>query len=63
MWRAAYIIGGYPLRSDRDRLCEMLNAEPIYIEATKDECIKRAEKERPKDWINYVNDWFSDYTE
>lgn len=60
-WRNAYIIGGYPLRTDRDRLCELLQAEPIYIDATEAECLKRAETERPEEWQEYIKDWFQKY--
>ena len=63
MWRNAYIIGGYPLRSDRDRLCDMLRATPIYIESTLDECLARAETERPDDWKEYIIRWFENYVE
>lgn len=63
MWRDAYIIGGYPLRSDRDRICNELRAEPIYIEATLDECLKRAETERPAEWKDFIRDWFDAYVE
>ena len=59
MWRNAYIIGGYPLRSDRDRLCELLRATPIYIEASKDECLARAQSD---EWKEFVEDWFDSYT-
>ena len=62
MWRNAYIIGGYPLKSDRDRLCDLLNADEVYIEATKEECLKRAETERPEDWKEYIERWFEDFT-
>lgn len=62
-WRNAWIIGGFPLRTDRDRLCDLLRAEPIYCEATIDECLARAEKERPGEWKEYIKRWFSDYTE
>ena len=62
-WRNAYIIGGYPLRSERDRLCEMLRATPIYIEATQAECLERAKRERPEDWKEYICNWFDSYTE
>ena len=62
-WRAAYIIGGYPLRTDRDRLCDLLGAEPIYIEATLEECLSRAETERPESWKQYIKDWFAAHTE
>ena len=59
MWRNAYIIGSYPLRSDRDRLCELLRATPIYIEASKDECLARAQSD---EWKEFVEDWFDSYT-
>lgn len=61
MWRNAYVIGGYPLRSDRDRLCEMLRAEPIFIDTPKEECLRRCETERPEGWKEYINDWFADF--
>ena len=57
-WRNAFVIGGYPLRSDRDRMCELLNAEPIYIEATKEECLLRAKND---DWKGYIEDWFDSF--
>ena len=60
MWRNAYVIGGYPLRTDRDRLCNLLNAQPIYIEATEKECIERAPNE---DWKDYIFEWFENFTE
>ena len=63
MWRNAYIIGGYPLRSDRDRLCDLLRATPIYIEATLEECLERSKTERPDVWADYIEDWFDSYTE
>ena len=60
MWRNAYIIGGYPLRTDRDRLCSLLRAEPIFIDETKEICLSRAEND---EWKNFVEDWFDSYTE
>lgn len=60
MWRNAYVIGTYPLRSDRDRLCDLLKAKPIYIEATKEECISRAIND---EWKEYIDNWYEDYSE
>lgn len=62
-WRNAYIVGGFPLRNDRDRLCDLLRAEPVYIQATKEECIERAIKERPDNWIGFINEWFENFVE
>jgi len=59
-WRNAYVIGGYPLRSDRDRLCSLLRAKPIYIEATREECLSRAKREL---WKDYIENWFEDFVE
>lgn len=60
MWRNAYVIGGYPLRTDRDRLCDLLRARPIYIEASKDECLSRAVNDK---WKNFVEEWFENFVE
>lgn len=60
-WRNAYIIGGYPLRTERDRLCEMLRAEPIFINTPREECLKRCEAERPEAWKDYINNWFAEF--
>lgn len=60
MWRNAFVIGGYPLRTDRDRLCNLLRAEPIYIEATKEECLARAQNE---EWKEFIEDWFENFVE
>ena len=56
-WRNAYVIGTYPVQSDRDRLCELLRAREVYINATLEECIERAPSE---EWKQFVRDWFDD---
>lgn len=60
MWRNAFVIGGYPLASDRERMCNLLGAKPIFIEATEQECLARAINE---DWKDYIFEWFESYTE
>lgn len=60
MWRNAYVIGGYPLASDRDRLCNLLGARPIFIDTDEQTCISRAKTE---EWKDYIYDWFDSYTE
>lgn len=59
-WRNAYIIGGYPLASDRDRLCNLLGARPVFIDTDENTCINRAKTE---DWKDYIHEWFDSYTE
>lgn len=58
-WRTAYVIGTYPLRTERDRLCGLLNATPIYIDTTEEECLSRAPN---KEWEQYIRDWFATFT-
>lgn len=60
MWRNAFVIGGYPLASDRERLCNLLGAKPIFIEATEQECLARAKTD---DWKDFILDWFDSFTE
>lgn len=61
-WRTAWIVGGYPLRTERDRLCNILRAETIYCEATMAECLARC-KDKPEAWRDYIAEWFDNYTE
>ena len=64
-WNNAYIIGGYPFQSDRERLIRELNAREIYIESTKSECIERLKYMNDRDfneWEGYINDWFEKFS-
>lgn len=54
-WKTAFVIGGYPLKMDRERLSDSLGAELIYIDTSKEECLSRAKNE---EWIKYINDWW-----
>lgn len=63
-WRNAYVIGGYPLSSERERLCKELGAREVFIDTTKEECIQRAEgmeKDSVEGWKKYVEEWFERY--
>lgn len=61
-WNNAYIIGGYPLISERERLCKELGAREIYIKATKEECMERLENcadgREKEEWEGYICKWF-----
>lgn len=60
MWSSAYIVGGYPLRSDRDRLCDLLGAVPIFIDTPEIVCLERAQTEQ---WQKFIYDWFDSFVE
>jgi 5-methylcytosine-specific restriction endonuclease McrA len=54
-WRNAYVIGGYPLRTERDRLCDRLGAEPVFLDEPQEVSTARYVNE---DWRGYVREWF-----
>lgn len=63
-WDNAYIVGGYPLISERERLCRMLGAREIYIESTREECLEKLralgkeDKRDKKLWEKFIDDWW-----
>lgn len=60
-WNTAYIIGGYPLQSERERLADSVGANKlIFIDTPKEVCLERA-KLKTDDWSKYVDDWFDKY--
>lgn len=64
-WNNAYVIGGYPLRSERERLCKELGAREVFIETSKDDCIERLDNREGIDkveWMQYIENWFSKYS-
>ena len=60
-WINAYIIGGYPMASERERLTSIYGAEEIFIDVSKEECLMRC-VDRPKEWTEYVETWFERYS-
>jgi len=62
-WVDAYVIGGYPDKYDRERTAKELNAELIYCESTKEECMERFYKSgKPEAWEGYIDTWWEKYT-
>lgn len=64
-WNNAYIIGGYPLQSERDRLTTELGARQIFIDTSKEECLARLAADSSRDsgeWTRYINDWWNNYS-
>lgn len=63
-WNNCYIVGGYPLISERERLCKQLGAREVYIESTKEECLQRLELSDNIDkskWSEYIEEWWRRY--
>ncbi len=61
-WNNAYIIGGYPLIGERERLIASLGAREIFIECGYDECISRLKSNKDgrawAEWKKYIDDWW-----
>lgn len=66
-WNSAYIVGGYPYQSERERLCRELGAKEVFINTSKEECINRLLQLQDEDinkdeYLNYIDEWFDRYT-
>lgn len=64
-WNNAYIVGGFPLTSERERLVKLHGAREVYIDTTKEECLARleaCEDNRDKaEWKRYITEWWALY--
>ena len=60
-WQNAYVIGGYPLQGERERLADTLTARMIFIDTPKEICLERA-KLKGSQWSDYVTTWFERYS-
>lgn len=65
-WNNCYVIGGYPLQSERERLIKELGAREIFIECSQDECMARLDNiddgRDKEEWSKYIADWFARYS-
>lgn len=59
-WVNAYIIRGFPLKGERERLAAMLDAELVYIDTDKQTCLERAYK-RAEGYDKFVLDWWQKF--
>ena len=63
-WNNAYIIGGYPLIGERERLIKQLGAREIYIESSLEECLARLKacedgrRLNASEYGRYISDWW-----
>ena len=64
-WRNAYVIGGYPLQGERERLAQELHARLVHIDTDKAECLRRLEMDTQRDkmeWAQYIEEYFDRMT-
>ena len=65
-WQNAYIIGGYPLVGERERLIKTLGAELVHIDTSKEECLMRLsvceDNRDKKEWEKYICEWWEKYS-
>ena len=61
-WRNAYVVGGYPLVNERERLMRSLGAREVYVESSQAECLARLKACRDGrdagEWRRYIDDWW-----
>lgn len=62
-WLNAYIIGGYPLIGERERLIKSLGAREVFINTPKEECIERLYRSDRfnNEYEKYIKEWWERY--
>lgn len=63
-WLNAFIVGGFPEFSERERLCREFDAKEIFIDIPKEECLRRLKDNpegRGEEWKEYIEKWFTIY--
>lgn len=65
-WHNAYLVGGFPLVAERERLAREMGARIVYIDTPRAECLENLER-LPKilwnDYSKYIDDWFEKASE
>lgn len=57
-WDVCYIVGAYPLMSERERICKDYGAREIRIDTSKEECLTRAKELGLDEYEKYIIEWF-----
>ena len=64
-WQNAYVIGGFPLISERERMVKQYGAREVFIDTDKEECIRRLNEDpqgrNVEEWTEYIEEWFRRY--
>lgn len=65
-YKDVYIIGGYPLQSERERIIKEFGAEEIFIDVSMAECLERLKalpetdgrRNQTEEWEGFIRKWF-----
>jgi hypothetical protein len=65
-WHNAWIVGGYADKYQREQVIANTGAEPVYMDATMDECLARLRTDsrlvyRQSEYEDYIRKWFEQY--
>lgn len=64
-WLNAWVIGGYPLSSERERLIKSLGAREVFIDTPKAECLERlkniSDGRCDIEWEKYILEWWEKF--
>lgn len=65
-WHNAWVIGGYEDKYRREALVAELGAELIFCDVSHDECMRRLEADKARqyrkdEWAGYIDRWFERY--
>ena len=67
-WSAAWVIGGYADKYQREKLADELGAELIYCECEREEAMARVvtddrRRNMAAEYRKYIDEWFERYTQ
>lgn len=64
-WLNAWVVGGYPLSSERERLINSLGAREVFVDTSQEECLERlrniSDGRCVEEWEKYISDWWEKF--
>lgn len=65
-WVNAFIVGGYPFKGERERICAEYGAEEVFIDCDKEIALQRLASTQDgrdiKEYKGYIETWFARYS-
>lgn len=66
-WLNAWVIGGYPLVSERERLLKSLGAREVFVDTSRENCVRRlrecSDGRNFEEWEKYISDWWEKFSQ